>query len=195
MANKRQSYGLTLPQSPSAPDSVVSNILSSLATLDETAKIHRIEETSRQVDYERAYQREENTRNSNGYTRERYGGHSRQQSRQQSITDALPSVGYRDRSRDRSRNGSFSIINASAPSPSVPMGLPVGRPAKQGFFRRFMGMGPKAPTESDLLIASQQPNVLRKNQTNVQVNIEVALLIGRYERFGRKRYEKHLQLQ
>jgi hypothetical protein len=168
MANKRQSYGLTLPKSPSVPDSVVSNILSSLATLDETAKIHRIEETSRQVDYERAYQREENTRNSNGYTRERYGGHSRQHSRQQSMTDPLPSVGYRDRSRDRSRNGSFTVLNTSAPSPSVPMGVPVGRPAKQGFFRRFMGMGPKVPTESDLLITTQ-PNVLRKTQNNVQV--------------------------
>jgi hypothetical protein len=40
-----------------------------------------------------------------------------------------------------------------------------------------MGMGPKAPTESDLLIASQQPNVLRKNQNNVQVKLDFALLI------------------
>lgn len=149
---------MTLPLSPSAPDNVVSNILSSLATLDETAQLHWIQETSRQVDHERAYQREEIIRNSNGISRNgRHDSFSREEG---SETAAIPVVGYRDRSRNGSFNGLFS-----APTPSVPM----GRSTKQGFFRRFMGFGPKVPIEDDLLITTQQPKTSSKNPSSVRV--------------------------
>lgn len=159
MARKRESHGLTLPQSSSAPDNVVTNILSSLATLDETAQLQWVQETSRQVDYERAYQREENLRNGNGVARyERSNGDS---GLSEGLTAPTPAVGY----RDRSRNGSFNSLISSAPSPAVPM----GRPTKQGFFRRFMGFGPKVPIEDDLLITTQQPKSLGKSPSSVHV--------------------------
>jgi len=169
MMNKRQSHGLTLPRSSTAPDNVVSNILSSLATLDETAQLQWIQETSRQVDHERAYQREEYVRTANGVAgHERSDGHSRQE---EGLTAPLPSVGY----RDRSRNGSFNSLLSSAPSPAVPM----GRTTKQGFFRRFMGFGPKVPIEDDLLITSQQPKGLGKSPSSVHVrHIKESLTIG-----------------
>jgi len=158
MPNRRESHGLTLPQSPSAPDNVVSNILSSLATLDETAQLHWIQETSRQVDYERAYQREEIIRTSNGVLRN--GRHDCFTREEESETAPIPVVGYRNRSRNGSFNGLFS-----APTPSIPM----GRSTKQGFFRRFMGFGPKAPIEDDLLITTQQPKIPSKNPSSVHV--------------------------
>lgn len=74
-------------------------------------------------------------------------------------------VGY----RDRHPNGSFSIVAASAPSPAVPM----GRPSKQGFFRRFMGIGPKLPLESDLLISTQRPKYAVKNASSIQVGLTI----------------------
>src|SRR5579859_2727 len=160
MASRRQSHGLTLPQSSSAPDTVVSNILSSLATLDETAQLHWIQETSRQVDHERAYQREENLRNGNGVS-SRHGRSDGYPKQEEGLTAPTPAVGY----RDRSRNGSLNSLMSSAPSPAVPM----GRPTKQGFFRRFMGFGPKVPIEDDLLISTQQPKVLGKSPSSVHV--------------------------
>src|SRR5271155_2416151 len=139
--NKRQSHGLTLPQSPDSRESVVSNILSSLATLDETAQLQWIQETSRQVDHERAYQRTQNTSNGNVVTRhEQYDAHNGEQT--DKPLSPTTGVGY----RDRSRNGSFGLVTTSAPSPAVPM----GRPSKQGFFRRFMGIGPKMAMETDV---------------------------------------------
>jgi hypothetical protein len=183
MANRRQSHGLTLPQSSTAPDNVVSNILSSLATLDETAQLHWIQETSRQVDHERAYQREETVRTSNGFARhERSDGYSRQE---EGLTAPLPAVGY----RDRARNGSFNSLLHSAPSPAVPM----GRPTKQGFFRRFMGLGPKVPIEDDLLISTQQPKGLGKSPSSVHVShITNVLTIGTRDETGLiARYTKH----
>ena len=114
-AKNRQSYGLTLPPPADSRDSVVSNILSSLATLDETAQLQWIQETSRQVDSERAaYQRRENS----SQRRENGGGtgHSSAGRQQQDGYNALnhghglengmsptPAAGY----RDRARNGSF----------------------------------------------------------------------------------------
>lgn len=169
-AKNRQSYGLTLPPPADSRDSVVSNILSSLATLDETAQLQWIQETSRQVDSERAYQRRENS----SQRRENGGGtgYSSAGRQQQDGYNALnqghalengmsptPAAGY----RDRARNGSLSI---PAPSPAVPM----GRPAKQGFFRRFMGIGPKVPIEGDLLIATQQPTYIAKSPSTIQVS-------------------------
>lgn len=172
MASRRQSHGLTLPQSSSSPDNVVSNILSSLATLDETAQLQWIQETSRQVDHERAYQREENLRNGNGVARyERNNGESKQE---EGLTAPTPAVGY----RDRSRNGSFNSLMNSAPSPAVPM----GRPTKQGFFRRFMGLGPKVPIEEDLLISTQQPKGLGKSPSSVHVCHSGKYSNDRYER-------------
>src|SRR5437763_10224485 len=159
MPNRRQSHGLTLPQSPSAPDNVVSNILSSLATLDETAQLHWIQETSRQVDHERAYQREEIIRTSNGVSR---NGRHDSFSKEASETAAIPVVGYRNRSRNGSFNGLFS-----APTPSIPM----GRSTKQGFFRRFMGFGSKEPSEDDLLITTKKPKIPSKNPSSVNVNV------------------------
>jgi hypothetical protein len=168
MPNRRQSHGLTLPQSPSAPDNVVSNILSSLATLDETAQLQWIQETSRQVDHERAYQREETVRNGNGASRN--GRHDSFSGQEESETAPIPVVGYRDRSRNGSFNGLFP-----APAPSVPM----GRTTKQGFFRRFMGFGPKVPIEDDLLIATKQPKGLGKSPSSVHVYpIENVLIAG-----------------
>jgi hypothetical protein len=153
-AKNRQSYGLTLPPPADSRDSVVSNILSSLATLDETAQLQWIQETSRQVDSERAYQRRENG-NSTGRQHDNYNNGPLLENG----TAATPGAGY----RDRARNGSFSI---PAPSPAVPM----GRPAKQGFFKRFMGIGPKVPIEGDLLISTQQPKYMVKSNGTVQVH-------------------------
>ena len=174
MANatsKRQSHGLTLPQSSSHHDSVVSNILSSLATLDETAQLHWIQETSRQVDSERAYQRERENdfiNGNSGIPHERYDGEQ-----EDPMHVPITGVGY----RDRGRSGTYSI---AAPSPAVPM----GRTSKQGFFRRFMGIGPKIPIEGDLLLATHQPksNVLLKSTGSVQVQSHcecVKLMIGK----------------
>jgi len=163
MTNKRQSHGLTLPQSSDSPDSVVSNILSSLATLDETAQLQWVSDTSRQVNHERDYQRKA-ARHGNGITRQPRYEH-------QNIpedSDYVPTtgVGY----RTRGRSGSFTIssgntISEAAPSPSVPM----GRPSKQGFFRRFMGLGPKVPVEDDLLVTSLPPKKLVKSPLSGQV--------------------------
>jgi len=160
--NKRQSHGLTLPQTADGRDSVVSNILTSLATLDETAQLHWIQETSRQVDHEREYQRRENgvvNGNNTGY--DRYEG-----IRELDEPVELPGVGYRDRGRATAgKKDQFGAITtvAAAPSPAVPM----GRPSKQGFFRRFMGIGPKVPIESEILIST--PKVLLKNTSSAQV--------------------------
>jgi hypothetical protein len=172
-ANKRQSHGLTLPQSSDSRDSVVSNIISSLATLDETAQLQWVQETSRKVDHERAYQRKENDNNHmNLYERGRYDGYDDSED----ITQApVTGVGY----RERQSNGSLNIPLA-APSPAVPM----GRPSKQGFFRRFMGIGPKVPIESEVLIGSThyKPRVLVKNSHSAQVDCIMVLLIDRLER-------------
>lgn len=145
--NKRQSHGLTLPPTPNSGDSVVGNILSSLATLDETAQLHWISDTSRQVDNERAYQRTENA--SNGARREDW---------HDGRYDDTNGFAIRERSE------SFSVLSVPAPSPAVAM----GRPAKQGFFRRFMGIGPKVPIEVD--IVPPKRSVLVKNPGNVQVD-------------------------
>jgi len=154
-AKKRQSHGLTLPQNPSnSRDSVVSNIISSLATLDETSQLHWISETSRQVDNERAYQRQESMSNGNGkewYERSR-------------MDDGLDTTMRRGYSSDRERSASFGL-HTPAPTPSIAM----GRPAKQGFFRRFMGMGPKVPIDPDILPPKREPKVLIKNQSAVHV--------------------------
>jgi hypothetical protein len=148
--DKRQSHGLTLPQTPNSGDSVVGNILSSLATLDETAQLHWISDTSRQVDNERAYQRHENSSNETRVTR--------QEVYDRSYDDPSP-TGY----RGHGRSESFDITSISAPSPAVAM----GRPAKQGFFRRFMGIGPKVPIEVDII--PPKSRVLIKSSNNSQV--------------------------
>jgi len=154
--NNRQSYGLTLPPPADSRDSVVSNILSSLATLDETAQLQWIQETSRQVDSERAYQRRENGGASAGRKEYYNGVHGHLENGQA----PPPRAGY----RDRVTNGSFS---GAAPSPAVPM----GRSSKQGFFRRFMGIGPKVQVDEDLLIATQQPRDTMKSLGGVQVHL------------------------
>lgn len=168
--NKRQSSGLTLPQSSDDRNFVVSNILTSLATLDETAQLQWIQETSRQVDNERAYQRRENGVNGNsGKNHHRYD--------QNGEPDAglvpleIAGVGYKERGRD----GSYGIATVPAPSPAVPM----GRPSKQGFFRRFMGIGPKVPIDSDIMIAAQQPRKLVKTTNSVQPRKPDGLSNGR----------------
>jgi len=156
VTNKRQSHGLTLPQ-PS--DSVVSNILTSLATLDETAQLQWIQETSRQVDNERAYQRKQNGINGDaGNVFDRYDGIVEPD--EGDVKLPITGVGYRERDRE----GSYGIATAPAPSPAVPM----GRPTKQGFFRRFMGIGPKVPIDSDIVLAAQQPRKLIKNSSSTQ---------------------------
>jgi len=155
----RQSYGLTLPPSADSRDSVVSNILSSLATLDETAQLQWIQETSRQVDSERAYQRRENGGGNSSAGRQQDGYNALNGQPFENGQAPTPAVGY----RDRARNGSFSI---PAPSPAVPM----GRPSKQGFFRRFMGIGPKVPIEGDLLITTQPPTHMSKSTSTMQVH-------------------------
>lgn len=160
---KRQSYGLTLPQPSDTRESVVSNILTSLATLDETAQLQWIQETSRQVDKERAYQRREiggisgDSRN----RQNRYNGTEEDEDRVTTQVPVMTGVGYRERGID----GSYGIATIPAPSPAVPM----GRTSKQGFFRRFMGIGPKVPIDSDILLAAQQPRKLVKNSSSVQV--------------------------
>jgi hypothetical protein len=133
----RQSYGLTLPEPNETRDSVVSNILSSLATLDETAQLQWVQETSRQVDCERAFQRRDSA------ARDHYDG-------RRSDDDALqlPSIGY----KDRSAANSLGALHA-APAPAVPM----GRSTKQGFFKRFIGIGQRVQIESDLLVSTHQP--------------------------------------
>lgn len=153
--NKRISHGLTLPQSGDARDSVVNNILSSLATLDETAQMQWIQETSRQVDRGRAYQRQENGA-ALAYDRcDEYG--------EPALQIPVTGVGYRDRG---TRNApAFSFVNPAAPSPAIPM----GRSSKGGFFRRFMGIGPKMPIDNDLMISTQQPNYKTKVVASVQV--------------------------
>lgn len=157
-AKNRQSYGLTLPPPADSRDSVVSNILSSLATLDETAQLQWIQETSRQVDSERAYQRRENG-NSTGRQHDNFNNNGLNGPLLENGISPTPGAGY----RERARNGSFSI---PAPSPAVPM----GRPAKQGFFKRFMGIGPKVPIEGDLLISTQQPKYMVKTTSTIQVS-------------------------
>lgn len=157
-AKNRQSYGLTLPPPADSRDSVVSNILSSLATLDETAQLQWIQETSRQVDSERAYQRRENGGFNGNSPHDNYSNGLNGPLFENGISPT-PGAGY----RERVRNGSFSI---PAPSPAVPM----GRPAKQGFFKRFMGIGPKVPIEGDLLISTQQPKYMVKSTGTVQVH-------------------------
>ena len=146
---KRQSHGLNLPQTSDTRDSVVSNILSSLATLDETAQLQWIQETSRQVDHERAYQRRESGAHGNSKTRyDGYDGNPKPENDEVQVP--MTGVGYRERG---GRNGTFGIVAAPAPSPAVPM----GRPCKQGFFRRFMGIGPKVSIDNDLLVSTQEP--------------------------------------
>jgi hypothetical protein len=146
--NKRQSHGLSLPL-PDTRDSVVSNILSSLATLDETAQLQWIQETSRQVDHERAYQRKGNGTHGNSGTR--YDRYDENPEPEDDVVQVpMTGVGYRERG---ALNGSFGIVTAPAPSPAVPM----GRPCKQGFFRRFMGIGPKVSVDNnDLMISTQE---------------------------------------
>jgi hypothetical protein len=179
MSNKRQSHGLTLPQSSSSRDSVVSNILNSLATLDETAHLQWIKETSRQVDGEREFQRREDASGSTSVAR-RTTGSSRHPALY--IKEDIPEepdyaapggVGY----RHTRKNGSVSIpadlIPVAAPSPTVPM----GRPAKGGFFRRFMGFGPKVATEDDLVLASPPPKrSFMSSVLNGQVTVWSTLL-------------------
>jgi hypothetical protein len=163
MANKRQSHGLTLPQSAGSRDSVVTNILSSLATLDQTAQIQWVEETSRRVDYERDHQRRE-MRHANGITR--HPKYEHQDIPEEGNYAPTIGVGYRHGNRSNSITRlSGTIETESAPSPSVPM----GRPSKQGFFRRFMGLGPKVPIEDDLLITSLPPKKLVKQPLSGQV--------------------------
>jgi len=135
----RQSYGLTLPEPSETRDSVVSNILSSLATLDETAQLQWIQETSRQVDSERAFQRRDSS------AANRYDG---RRSDDDVLQVPMLGVGY----KDRSAANSLGILHA-APCPAVPM----GRTTKQGFFKRFIGIGQRVQIESDLLISTQQP--------------------------------------
>ena len=157
--NKRQSHGLSLPQSSDTRDSVVSNILSSLATLDETAQLQWIQETSRQVDHERAYQRRENGKKSNSGTRyDRYDGNP--ETEDDVVQVPMTGVGYKER---EARNGSFGIVTAPAPSPAVPM----GRPCKQGFFRRFMGIGPKVSIDNDLFISTREPKYPVKSSSSI----------------------------
>ena len=163
-SKNRQSYGLTLPYSDGR-DSVVGNILSSLATLDETAQLQWIQETSRQVDNERAYQRRESV--GSGYLASRNRQYGRRHSDDISPVP-ITGVGY----KDRGVNGSFSIINTSAPSPAVPM----GRPTRQGFFRRFMGIGPRIQIENDVIL-TQQPKPSMKTATSVRVPSPKAILI------------------
>jgi hypothetical protein len=131
-----------------------------LATLDETAQLQWIQETSRQVDNERAYQRKQNGVNGDsGNVYDRYDGIMEPD--EGDVQLPITGVGYRERGRD----GSYGIATAPAPSPAVPM----GRSTKQGFFRRFMGIGPKVPIDSDLVMATQQPRKLIKNSSSVQV--------------------------
>ena len=161
---KRQSHGLNLPQPSDARDSVVSNILSSLATLDETAQLQWIQQTSRQVDHERAYQKRENGGgvvggrvHVNGY--DQYDGNG--DSEYEEVHMPMTGVGYR---RKRVTNTSLGIITPVAPSPAVPM----GRPCKR-FFRKFMGIGPKVAIENDLLISTQPPYDPVQNSNSVYV--------------------------
>jgi len=112
-AKNRQSYGLTLPPPADSRDSVVSNILSSLATLDETAQLQWIQETSRQVDSERAYQRRENGGFNGNSTGRQHDNYNNGPLLENGMAPT-PGAGY----RERARNGSLSI---PAPSPSVPM--------------------------------------------------------------------------
>jgi len=171
MTNKRQSHGLTLPQSSGSRDSVVSNILSSLATLDETAQLQWIQETSRQVDHERDYQRtQHHNHHGNGITRHTKKEHPDIPEE----VDSAPTtgVGY----RHAGRNGSITLlpgnlIPESAPAPAVPM----GRTSKQGFFRRFMGFGPKVPIEDELIVTSPTPKKLTKPPVSGQVKAKLNL--------------------
>jgi len=166
MTNKRQSHGLTLPRTAGTRDSVVSNILSSLATLDQTAQIQWVQETSRQVDYERDHQRRENRHHhGNGVTR--HPKYQHQDIPEESDYAPTSGVGYKHRAAGDSTITVLpgGLMNEAAPSPSVPM----GRPSKQGFFRRFMGFGPKVPIEEDLLITSLPPKRAAKNPLSGQV--------------------------
>ena len=177
-ASKRVSHGLTLPQTLDSRDSVVNNILSSLATLDETTQLQWIQETSRQVDNERAYQRRIESERNNSIEQPRYDRHDTLRDYNTDSPAPVTGVGY----RERGRNGSFTatVHNSSAPTPTVPM----GRPTKPGFFRRFMGIGPKVPLEGDLVIAthSQKSNVLVKTNNSAHVCSKVECqLIVRFE--------------
>jgi len=169
-ASKRISHGLSLPQAVDSRDSVVNNILSSLATLDETTQLQWIQETSRQVDDERAYQRSlQSDRNNSMEQHRRYDHHDTLRDYNIESPAPVTGVGY----RERGRTGSFTanLHTSSAPTPTVPM----GRTSKPGFFRRFMGIGPKVPLEGDLVIAShsQKPNVLVKSPSASQVPAKV----------------------
>lgn len=166
--NKRLSHGLTLPPSSENRESVVTNILTSLATLDETAQLQWIQETSRQVDHDRTWQRQENGVNGNSKTLHDHNDDHRDSDQETPITG----VGY------RRRNGSFSLLGSSAPSPAVPM----GRPAKQGFFRRFMGIGPKMPIESEVVITAHHGRRLVKGQNSVRVGSSCAQVDIRREK-------------
>lgn len=157
--NKRISHGLTLPQTGNAPDSVVNNILSSLATLDETAQMQWIQETSRQVDLERAYQRQEN---GGASPYDRYD-----ENHDPAMQMPVTGVGYRGRG---TRNpAALPFVNPAAPSPAIPM----GRSSKGGFFRRFMGIGPKVPIDNDLIVSTQQPTYKTKALASAQVVISL----------------------
>lgn len=156
---KRQSHGLSLPPVSDTRDSVVSNILSSLATLDETAQLQWIQETSRQVDHERAYQRRENGTHGNSETRyDRYNGNPEPEDDAAQVP--MTGVGYREKG---ARSGSLGIVAAPAPSPAVPM----GRPCRQGFFRRFMGIGPKVSIDNDLLTSTQESQYPVKTSNSI----------------------------
>jgi hypothetical protein len=155
--NKRISHGLTLPQSGDGRDSVVNNILSSLATLDETAQLQWVQETSRQVDLEREYQRHESlvAASLNHYN----------ENDETVLQMPVTGVGYRGRGSGNTPVLPFA--NPAAPSPAIPM----GRSSKGGFFRRFMGIGPKVPIENDLMISTKQPGYNPKAVASAQVVI------------------------
>jgi hypothetical protein len=156
--NKRISHGLTLPHLGDGRDSVVNNILSSLATLDETAQMQWIQETSRQVDLERAYQRQQE--NGAPWSYDRYDEND-----ESTLHMPVAGVGYRERGTWTA--SALPFVNPAAPSPAIAM----GRSSKGGFFRRFMGIGPKIPVENDLMISTQQPNHKPKLVSSVQVVI------------------------
>jgi len=176
-AKKRISHGLTLPQSGDGRDSVVNNILSSLATLDETAQMQWVQETSRQVDLEQAFQRRENG-SSSGY--ERFGEND-----ETTLQMPVMGVGYRDRAT-RS-NMALPFVNPVAPSPAIPM----GRSSKGGFFRRFMGIGPKVPIQNDLMISTRQPPYKPQVVASVQVVIFLCSGIVTVFRCGRSKILLH----
>jgi len=174
---KRISHGLTLPQSGDARDSVVNNILSSLATLDETAQMQWVQETSRQVDLEQAFQQRENGSAS---------GYELFDENDETILQLpVTGVGYRDRATRN--NSALPFVNPAAPSPAIPM----GRSSKGGFFRRFMGIGPKVPIQNDLMISTRQPSYKPQVVASVQVVIFLFSGIEAVFRYGRSKIPLH----